>query len=87
MSTFTPGPWTKDSDGQLRGPDGAAVTVWAAGIATTSRTEEAEANAQLIGAAPELLFALKIAQFWLEIDGHIEGLNVVNAAIAKAEGR
>jgi hypothetical protein len=45
-----------------------------------------EANARLIAAAPDLLVMLKVAQFWLEVDGRFD-MQGINAAIAKAEGR
>ena len=39
----------------------------------------------LISAAPDLLEALKVAQFWLDIDGRYD-MQGINAAIAKATG-
>ena len=58
-AAHTPGPWVKDRYNQLRGPNGVQVGVWDAGISWVSRDDEAEANARLIGAAPDLLEALK----------------------------
>jgi hypothetical protein len=53
-------------------------------------THEAEANARLISAAPELLAALKDATFALaliaEKDGNEQYLNAARAAITKATG-
>lgn len=59
---------------------------------------EAEANAHLISAAPELLEALKQIQKWLLNDGEIDSSELYNEqfikannlaakAIAKAEGK
>ncbi len=48
--------------------------------------ENAQANGNLIAAAPDLLQMLKVAQFWLDIDGRYD-MQGINAAIAKAEGR
>ena len=41
------------------------------------------ANAHLFQDAPDLLDALKMAQFWLDIDGRYD-MQGINAAIAKA---
>jgi hypothetical protein len=60
-------------------------------ICQLSHHPEAEANARLIAAAPELLEALKSATFALALiaqaDGNESYLEVAHAAIAKAEGR
>ncbi len=63
---WTPGPWVKDRRGDLRGSDGKQVGTWDAGIAWVSRDDEAEANARLMAAAPELLEALKACLEWME---------------------
>ena len=42
-------------------------------------------RAILISAAPDLLEALKMAQFWLDTDGRYD-MQGINAAIAKATG-
>ena len=51
-----------------------------------SNAVEQAMNGHLIAAAPDLLLALKMAQFWLDIDGRYD-MQQINAAIAKAEGR
>lgn len=90
----TPGPWVKGKFGQLYGASGRQVGVWDAGIARVSRDAEAEANARLIAAAPELLAACEemIGTLWFKSP---HGSDVINAdaykqmtdAIAKAKGQ
>lgn len=89
MNTHTKGPW-----GTFQDTDGTNV-VYCNGdsiqrhVCYTSEggvsDDEAEANARLIAAAPELLEALKIAQLWLDVDGRYD-MQGINAAIAKATG-
>lgn len=60
----TPGPWKADYAGGygrrgVFGPNGLIITTWAE---TDEHINEAEANAHLIAAAPELLEALKAIQ-------------------------
>ena len=58
----TPGPWNLDKrQEKLMGANGQSIVVWNSGLSFGNRTEEAEANARLIAAAPELLAALKKA--------------------------
>ena len=49
--------------------------------------EEADANARLIAAAPEMYEALKLVMQHGRIDDSEHRMNLVAAAIAKAEGR
>lgn len=49
--------------------------------------DQSEANARLIAAAPELLEALKIVAQHGRIDNSESRMNMVGAAIAKAEGK
>lgn len=90
---WTPGPWVKDRLDQLRAPDGRQVGVWGAGMAWVSRDDEAEANAKLIAAAPDLYSALERLQrnFALLLSGKpvrdvAETEAEVNAALRKAHG-
>ena len=82
MSKHTEGPWNvsnhnsdyiEDSDRKL------VACVWGS-------SQELEANARLIAAAPELLEALIDCRRTLEIANFTQELAVVNAAIAKAKG-
>lgn len=98
MSTakHTPGPWivTDEDYGQvIRGAqvervDGGTRFPWRDYVGTTwgHRTDESEANAWLMAAAPEMLEALKAAVE--EVDGTFPFafLEAAHAAIAKAEG-
>ena len=58
-AAHTPGPWVKDRYQQLIAANGKQVGVWGCGISWVSRDGEAEANARLIAAAPDLLEALQ----------------------------
>jgi hypothetical protein len=107
----TPGPWVVRRNGitgypaaieainacnKTRGKVGPSVTRWNA--ITLPSSEEGQANANLIAAAPELLEALLEAEAGLEFAGadkEPEGqfvpaptlaLRIVRAAIAKAKG-
>ena len=55
--THTPGPWLADHDCDIRTEAGTPIAYLAQTVAMA--TEEAEANARLIVAAPELLEALE----------------------------
>lgn len=83
MSKHTPGPWQADpSTGVVFDQVGLAVQ-------TGGRccSEESQANAQLIAAAPELLEALKNARALLRGEmGQGFDVEMIDAAIAKAEG-
>lgn len=88
----TPGPWSLDPN---------PATVWIVSSARTTHVAElpqhpsldpetTAANAHLIAAAPEMLKALRVAEVALMPDDHSEGdleaLQIVRAAIARAEG-
>ena len=93
MSAHTPGPWVVSGlDPHVAGPmrililAGAAVPQLQAVARIVDRGPEAEPNARLIAAAPELLAALRDAVAAL---GGIHSDHVsdsVRAAIAKADG-
>lgn len=51
---FTKGPWKPNQYGELRNNENTQVTVWGLGIAWGPRSEEKEANSNLIAAAPEM---------------------------------
>ena len=58
------------------------------GLETVETSEETEANARLIAAAPEMLESLKVARDMLEeMRPHSDRLAQVRAAIAKATGK
>ena len=84
-AAWTPGPWSREV-GAGRGAwiAGANMHGWAA-LACGNTDAEAEANARLIAAAPELYEALQFArdelrgQFGAEYDD-------IDAALAKARG-
>ena len=90
MNKHTPGPWKLR---QTFNDDDCSHEI--DGIALVFRSEQANANARLIAAAPELLEALKLVVAYDE-GNHIDGLEMmlayskaldaVRAAIAKAEG-
>jgi len=94
----TPGPWTHDEAQDFRicvfteGPEDPICDVRCHD--GSSSGEHGEANARLIAAAPELLSALHIAKHYADChdlataDEKVrEDLEVINAAIAKAEGK
>jgi hypothetical protein len=101
MSAHTPGPWKVD---QQRRAHGYNVAVFSGDIAVAdvpgigkdpANDPEADANARLIAAAPELLGALDDLA-WIVEAGRVEPvaraevderLERARAAIAKAEGR
>lgn len=100
MSKHTKGPWTADIvDDMLweinsSGADWASIAEVTANILGALRvsTEDAEANAWLIAAAPELLEACKAIlasapnQVMRDTHPYAIALKAVRAAIAKAEG-
>lgn len=88
---FTPGPWRKDGNGDLRGSDGSLVGEWGAGCAGMMRSETSEANGIIRNAAPELYEALNVALGWATggMDGDwrdCDHLEVMRGALRKARG-
>lgn len=85
MSGHTPGPWTQDKYGSVLDTQGNVLRVY--GLALASGEEE-YANARLISAAPDLLFALQ--RLVDNVDGgefiSITRIEEARAAIAKATG-
>lgn len=93
----TPGPWTLHQEGSMRACDGrhdsedGCRTIAEAEIIGVARAE-AEANARLIAAAPELLAALKVARCVLKVACGAEApyireaFKAIDPIIAKAEG-
>ena len=95
--SHTPGPWqVQRRDMSIRDSKNRPV---AGAIAHdgTDVSRQAEDNANLIAAAPELLEALKVARKWMTeprerepnyiFREHDEAVEFVDAAIAKAEGK
>ena len=85
----TPAPWHHDDDLTIRDNDGWIIA------SARNRCEHTSANARLIAAAPELLFALKlvagISEWKMHELTHAQLMNLVrdcrneaSAAIAKA---
>ncbi len=97
MTTHTPGPWTfkeykqhtinSVADGMIESQDGAHLAdVYAVGDSDGNYT--ATHNANLIAAAPDLLEAVKLCADYLRDAGDDTGVPaILNAALAKAEGR
>lgn len=88
--THTPGPWREHSHRQI-GPDaGIVCEVWSAiGETDAERIAQADANAALIAAAPELHQALKtlIADYRIGMAVvRPRTMTLIRAALAKAEG-
>jgi hypothetical protein len=92
MNKFTPGTWIIEYDNADERSGGEWYIAGPAIVrfsysATTAETEEAEANARLISAAPDLLDALD-----LMVTTHDEGgwpsanIVIARAAIARARG-
>ncbi len=102
-SAHTPGPWEFTSgphdDPDFEDCDFLIAEQRARGevvaTALTVATGSSEANARLIAAAPELLAALKAAAQFIEpeidrgpvVNGWQNTIDMVHAAIAKAEGK
>ena len=84
MSNHTPGPWSNDYGVEIRAGEFRPIC----GMRFPFDSEQNQANARLIAAAPELLEALeKIAQinpYDTSSMGYVVGL--ARAAIAKATG-
>ena len=78
--SHTPGPWAIDIDRAIVAPNGISSV---AQIFSWVGEEEADANARLIAAAPDLLAALKECR----AHGFYSVEHLVDAAIEKAEGK
>lgn len=86
MSQHTPGPWivyNDSDDGKTNRIEIAARGKTVARIYHSVPKEDLP-NARLIAAAPDLLEALRVAE---ESVGDLKALEIVRAAIAKAEGQ
>jgi hypothetical protein len=90
ISQHTPGPWRirggLNGDGTVEAVTNNRGVAWPIDIGT----DEGEANARLIAAAPELLAALKNVRLYLAKHEHLlppVSFNGLDAAIAAAEGR
>jgi len=87
--SYTPGPWREHSHRQI-GPDaGIVAEIWSAIGWGDAAIREADANVNLICAAPELHQALKALV--ADLDGDLaelrpETVAQARAAVAKAEG-
>ena len=92
MTKFTPGPWTK----QRRSSNMIDVThnIFKAGAIThalcrvqarVTWVDEAEANARLIAAAPDMYAALQLFIIGANVS-YVTALEIARAAIAKADG-
>jgi len=92
---WTKGPWA--GKGQTSEDDVFCGTMhricadgaWLAFVPTwkdnPDEASEAEANAHLIAAAPDMYAALEMAKLWLDFDGRFD-MQGINAALAKARG-
>jgi hypothetical protein len=83
MAKHTPGPWTdRDCDGEVDG------YVWAGDTIICGLGDKAKqrADARLIAAAPDLLYALKAMLKHYDYSPSSAALRA-QAAVAKAEGR
>lgn len=90
MSGFTPGPWKDGIEIPLK-----AISCERAGFAlvfintgSPKRDEQAQANARLISAAPELLEAIEaLTANYADVEpGGSKNVDKARAAIAKARG-
>jgi hypothetical protein len=89
MSKHTPGPWSVDDPHQIWAESaGEYVAITRVEDWDTIPREQAEANARLIAAAPELLEALKaMLTNWEEAPAYgSDAAAKARAAIAKATG-
>ena len=93
MSKYTPAPWNYYTEPQPNGcpiignDKGLMVAMLAHSINYPDQREEAEANARLIAAAPELLQALQeVTAYCKELGFDWSCLIQARAAIAKATG-
>lgn len=93
MTTHTPGPWRYYTKPQPNGcpivgnSRGLMVAMLAHSVDCKHQRDEAESNARLISAAPELLAHLKNAVHCLVYGVGEFDFDAALAAIAKAEGK
>jgi len=90
-ANHTPGPWSvvELTPNTVQTPSGRISVNWNATHDDGKRLNEAEANARLIAAAPELLDALELALEIIEATGpgsYPVAEEQIRAAIAKAKG-
>jgi hypothetical protein len=90
MSKFTPGPWTPDIEWPYEASIRADGQHIVAELSVHKGRKEAEANASLIAAAPDLLASLKGLLAEYEFDeanpGRRKAFIAARLAVAKAEG-
>jgi hypothetical protein len=79
----SPGPWGVHGS-HIYASDG-AIIAQVHNPGSKEKDYSLVANRNLMGAAPDLLAMLKVAQLWLDVDGRFD-MQGINAAIAKAEG-
>jgi len=85
----TPGPWRfipRDETPGHREPDMVQIGA-ATWLPSRGRDENADANARLIAAAPEILLALKRCEAMVGTDQGPPNWDWVREVISKAEGR
>lgn len=100
MSKHTPGPWQwmmwNGHFRELRGPNGVAIVFPQVDVDADNRLAvhvivagDNPGDEYLIAAAPDLLTACREALHWMGQDsrGEEDCVNLLRAAIAKAEGR
>ena len=98
MTGHTPGPWVlqiDDSGAPIIRSQPTAVTgfpaksSWNIALISGGRPgfDEAEANAHLMVASPEMKTALQAARVVVEAEGANATLAIIDLALAKAEGR
>jgi hypothetical protein len=86
MSKHTPGPWTRwtQTDPDISEPSAHVALISHIFVVGAGELGNPHADARLIAAAPEMLAALRVVS---GTDLHHEILDIVDAAISKAEGR
>lgn len=85
----TPGPWklSYDIDKRLAIAGGENKTAWVARVDRQVEPTEADANAHLIAAAPDLYEALDLFVDWMDEEEGAHALcDKARAALAKARG-
>ena len=94
MTDYTPGPWHYAT---TKGPWSLVAFAGDDPIAGVAASDNQEANARLIAAAPDMLAALRyVYEYYAPMtifddetgdSGHDEAMGIVRAAIAKARGQ